>query len=131
MSEEASNADLAERTRSLWDAANRRDGDAIMRFFAPEPVWETTLAVLDGPAAIRERLDEWFGAFDELEFVLEEILDFGNGVTLTVVNQKARPAGGTSLSSSGHIERREVYLAVWRDGMITRSKRSGHCAMER
>ena len=120
MSEESTTPDLAERTRSLWNAASRRDYDAIMGFFGPEPVWETTLVTLDGSAAIHERLEEWFGAFDELEFVLEEILDLGNGVTLTVVNQTARPAG--SSSSSSHIERQEAYVAVWQEGMLSRCK---------
>ena len=109
-----------ERTRSLWAAASRRDYDAIMGFFGPEPVWETTLVTLDGSEAIHERLEEWYGAFDELEFELEEILELGNGVTLTVVNQRARPAG--SSSSGGHIERQEAYVGVWDDCRLIRSK---------
>jgi ketosteroid isomerase-like protein len=113
--------DLVERTRRLWEAGSRRDYDAIMAFMGPEPVWETTLVTLDGSAAIRERLEEWFGAFDELEFELEEVLDLGNGVTLTVVNQRARPAGGSD-SGGGHIERQETYVSVWREGMLIRSK---------
>jgi len=88
-----------------------------MGFFAPEPVWETTLVTLDGSAAIHERLEEWFGAFDELEFEVEEILDLGNGVTFTVVNQRARPAG--SSSSGGYMERQEALIGVWEQGMVT------------
>ncbi len=93
MLEESATPDLVERTRSLWEAASRRDYDAIFAFFGPAPVWETTLVTLDGSAAIRERLEEWYGAFDELEFELEEVLDLGDGITLTVVNQRPRPAG--------------------------------------
>jgi ketosteroid isomerase-like protein len=119
--EESTTPDLVERTRSLWEAASRRDYDAILGFFGPEPVWETTLVTLDGSAAILKRLEEWYGAFDELEFELEEILDLGNGVTLTVVNQRARPAGHSS-SSGGHIERQEAYVSVWHGGMLMRSK---------
>ncbi len=118
MSEESTNPDLVALTRSLWEAASRRDCDAVMGFFGPEPVWETTLVTLDGSAAIHERLEEWFGAFDELEFELEEILDLGNGVTLTVVNQSARPAGS---SSGGYIQRQEALIGVWHEGMITRA----------
>jgi hypothetical protein len=88
-----------------------------MGFFGPEPVWETTLVTLDGSAAIHERLEEWFGAFDELEFELEEILELGNGVTLTVVNQRARPAG--SSSSGGYMQRQEALIGVWEQGMVT------------
>src|SRR5947209_4851103 len=96
MSEEATTPDLVELSRSLWEAAGRRDYDAIMGFFGPDPVWQTTLVTLDGSAAIHERLEEWFSAFDELEFELEVNLDLGNGVTFTVVNQRARPTGGSS-----------------------------------
>ena len=92
MSEESTTPDLVELTRSLWEAASRRDLDAVMGFFGPEAVWETTLVTLDGSAAIRERLEEWFGAFDELEFELEEILDLGNGVNLTGGQPKSPPS---------------------------------------
>jgi ketosteroid isomerase-like protein len=119
MPEESTTPDLVELARSLWEAASRRDCDAVMGFFGPEPVWETTLVTLDGSAAIRERLEEWFGAFDELEFEPEETLDLGNGVTLTVVNQRARPAG--SSSSAGYIERQEALIGVWHEGMVTRA----------
>jgi ketosteroid isomerase-like protein len=120
MSEESTTPDLVELTRSLWEAASRRDCDAVMGFFGPEPVWETTLVTLDGSAAIRERLEEWFGAFDVLEFELEETLDLGNGVTLAVVNQRARPAGSSS-SSGGYIERQEALIGVWHEGVVTRA----------
>jgi ketosteroid isomerase-like protein len=116
MSEESTTPDLVVLTRSLWDAASRRDCEAVMCFFGPEPVWETTLVTLDGSAAIRARLEEWFGAFDELEFELEEILDLGNGVTLTVVNQRARAAGS---SSGGYMQRQEALIGVWGRGMVT------------
>ncbi len=118
MAEESTTPDLVELTRSLFEAASRRDSDAVMGFFGPEPVWETTLVTLDGSAAIHERVEEWFGAFDELEFELEEILDLGNGVTFTVVDQKARPAG--SSGGGGYIQRQEALIGVWHEGMVAR-----------
>ena len=117
MSEKSTTPDLVERLRLLFAAASRRDLDTLMSFYAPDAVWETTLVTLDGSAAIRERLEEWLGAFDELEFELEEILDLGNGVTLTVVNQRARPAG--SSSSGGYMQRQEALIGVWEQGMVT------------
>ena len=117
MSEKSTTPDLVERLRLLFAAASRRDLDTLMSFYAPDAVWETTLVTLDGSAAIQERLEEWFGAFDELEFELEEILDLGNGVTLTVVNQRARPAG--SSSSGGYMQRQEALIGVWEQGMVT------------
>jgi len=117
MAEESTTPDLVALTRQLFDAASSGDVDALMQFYAPDAVWETTLVTLDGSAAIRERLEEWLGAFDELEFELEEILDLGNGVTLTVVNQRARPAG--SSSSGGYMQRQEALIGVWEQGMVT------------
>jgi hypothetical protein len=119
MCEESTARDLVALTRSLYEAASRRDCDAVMGFFGPEPVWETTLVTLDGSSAIHERLEEWFGAFDELEFELEEILDLGNGVTFTVVSQRARPAG--SSSRGGYMQRQEALIGVWHEGMVTRA----------
>ena len=117
MAEESTTPDLVALTRQLFDAASSGDVDALMQFYAPDAVWETTLVTLDGSAAIRERLEEWLGAFDELELELEEILDLGNGVTLTVVNQRARPAG--SSSSGGYMQRQEALIGVWEQGMVT------------
>jgi ketosteroid isomerase-like protein len=118
MAEESTTPDLAARLRLLFAAASRRDLDTLMSFYAPDAVWETTLVTLDGSAAIQERLEEWFGAFDELEFELEEILDLGNGVTFTVVNQRARPAGTSS--SGGYIQRQEALIGIWHEGVVTR-----------
>jgi ketosteroid isomerase-like protein len=118
MTEESTSPDLAELTRLLFAAASRRDLDTLMSFYAPDAVWETTLVTLDGSAAIQERLEEWFGAFDELEFELEEILDLGNGIALAVLNQRARPAGTSS--SGDFIQRREALIGVWHEGRVTR-----------
>jgi hypothetical protein len=87
-----------------------------MGFFGPEAFWETTLGVLNGSTAICGRVTEWLGAFDELEFELEEILDLGNGVTFTVVNQRGRPAGTSS--SGGYIQRQEAFIAIWHEDAI-------------
>jgi ketosteroid isomerase-like protein len=134
MAEESTTPDLVALTRQLFDAASSGDVDALMQFYAPDAVWETTLVTLDGSAAIRERLEEWLGAFDELEFELEEILDLGNGVTLTVVNQRARPAG--SSSSGGYMQRQEALIGVWEQGMVTHATTyldidEAHAAAER
>ncbi len=134
MAEESATPDLVALTRQLFDAAGSGDVDLLMQFYAPDAVWETTLVTLDGSAAIRERLEEWLGAFDELEFELEEILDLGNGVTLTVVNQRARPAG--SSRSGGYMQRQEALIGVWEQGMVTHATTyldidEAHAAAER
>jgi hypothetical protein len=54
-------------------------------------------------------LEDWFGAFDELDFELEEVSHLGGGVVFAVVTQDGRLVG-----SAGRIRQREgwVYLCV-------------------
>jgi ketosteroid isomerase-like protein len=48
----------------------------------------------EGRAAIRGLLEDWFRAFDELDFELEEVRHLGGGVVFAVVIQDGRPVGG-------------------------------------
>src|SRR5205085_10135354 len=69
----------------------------------------------EGRAAIRSFLEDWFGAYEELEVGLEEVRDLGNGVVFAVVVQNGRPAG-----SAGHLRQREGWVFVWVRGLIAR-----------
>ena len=70
---------------------------------------------VEGRAAIRSLLEDWFGTYEELEFGLEEVRDLGNGVVFAVVVQNGRPAG-----SAGHLRQREGWVFVWVRGLIAR-----------
>jgi ketosteroid isomerase-like protein len=118
MPEESMTPDLVERTRRQIEAINRRDLDALMKFCPPDGVYDTGthgLGVFEGPAAIRGFLEDYWGAFEDLRFELEEALDLGNGVTFSAVRQDARPAG-----SIGYVRRREAYVLEWVEGMVAR-----------
>jgi ketosteroid isomerase-like protein len=118
MPEESMTPDLVERTRRQIEAINRRDLDALMKFCPPDSVYDTGthgLGVFEGPAAIRGFLEDYWGAFEDLRFELEEALDLGNGVTFSAVRQDARPAG-----SIGYVRRREAYVLEWVEGMVAR-----------
>jgi ketosteroid isomerase-like protein len=118
MSEESTTPDLVELTRSVFEAVNRRDLDAVMSLCRPDCVHDpspTGLGVFEGPAAIRGFLEDWWGAFEELRFELEEVRDLGRGVVFAVVRQDARPAGST-----GYVRAREAFVYEWVDGMIAR-----------
>src|ERR1700736_6038872 len=84
MSEESTTPDLVELTRGYFEAASRRDLDAVMSFFAPDAVWETVSlgTNFEGVAAIRNFFEDWVGAYEEfeMEMEMEEALDLGNGV---------------------------------------------------
>jgi ketosteroid isomerase-like protein len=115
MSEESTIPDLAELTRLAFEAVNRRDIDAVMGFFAPD-AFLAGFEVVEGRAAIRGFLDEWFGSFAELRFEVEEFVVLDDGVVLAVVSQEGRPVG-----VDGQVHQREGWAIHWSaDGLIVR-----------
>ena len=66
-----------------------------------------------GRAAIRGFLEDWIGAYEEVEWVPEELVDLGNGVVFAVVSQNGRPVG-----AAGYLHQREGWIYVWVDGLI-------------
>jgi ketosteroid isomerase-like protein len=117
MPEESTTPDPVELVRRQFEAGNRRDLDAVTSSFAAD-------AVLDGRAlgdrferraAIRRFVEDWFGAYEELEFGLEEARDLGKGVVFAVVTQNGRPLG-----SEGHVRQREGWVYVWAGNLIAR-----------
>jgi ketosteroid isomerase-like protein len=116
MSEQAATPDLVERTHRILDAADRADFDEILRFYAPDAVWDTRGAgSFDGVEAIRRLWEDYYGAYEQIRVLAEELVDFGNGVVLAVNRQEARPLG-----SSGTVHTREAFLYEWEGGLIVR-----------
>jgi ketosteroid isomerase-like protein len=115
MSERSTNPDLVELGSRLFEAANRRDLDAVLSFFAPDAVWEGELVTSEGAAAIRGFFEDWFASYEELWLEREEVLDLGNGVVFDVLIQKARLVG-----TSGDVRHRSALVAVWVEGLIER-----------
>ena len=99
MPEEATTLDLVELVRRAFEAASRRDLDAVICFFASDTVFEGRDGWnnLRGRAAFRSFVEDWFGAYGELEFKLVDVRNLGNGVVFAVVVQEGSPAG-----SAGH-----------------------------
>ena len=115
MPEKSSTPDLVEPTRRAFEAANRRDLDAVISFFASDAVLEGRVGGDRGRAAIRSMLEEWFGAYEELEFKLEDVRNVGNGVVFAVVVQEGALAGSAGY---GHFRQREGWILVWIDDLI-------------
>jgi ketosteroid isomerase-like protein len=84
MPEESTTPDLVELVGMAFEAANRRDIDAVVSSFAEDAIYEGRALGdrFEGRAAIRSFLEEWFGSYEELEFGLEEVRDLGNGLCL-------------------------------------------------
>jgi ketosteroid isomerase-like protein len=117
MTEEATTPDLVELVCGLFDAANRRDFDAALSFFAPEAVWESFLlgTTFEGVEATHGFWQDWWARYDELWVEQEDMMDLGNGVVFGVVHQNARPAG-----SAGYVRQRRGWVWIWVEGLIVR-----------
>jgi ketosteroid isomerase-like protein len=122
MSEESMTSDLADRVRLIFEGVNRADWDAILSVYSPDAVWESVDlgTSFEGVAAIRGFFEDWQGAYAELEMEQEEIRDLGNGVTLSVIVQTARPTGST-----GFVQLRYAAVATWEAGLIVRNTNYG------
>src|SRR5271165_4615382 len=116
-SEESTNPDLVEHTRLAFEAANRRDIDGVMSFFAPDVVYQGRAGELyEDRAAIRASFGDWFGSFAELRFEVEEFVVLDDAVVLAVVAQEGRPVG-----VDGQVHQREGWAFYWSaNGLIVR-----------
>jgi len=115
MSEETTTPDLGELVRKQFEALNRRDLDGAMSSVAEDGVLDGRADLIEGRAAIRSFVEEWFGAYEELEYGLEEVRDLGNGVVFAVVVQDGRLVG-----SDGRVRQREGWVYLWVGGSLAR-----------
>jgi len=116
MPEESTTPDLVELVDGAFEAVNRSDLDALMRFYAPDAsvdMTRTVGVVLQGRAALRGVVEDWMAAYEEMEWAHDESLDLGNGVVFAVVRQKGRPVGTT-----GYVQQREGWVWTWVEGLI-------------
>jgi ketosteroid isomerase-like protein len=115
MPKEPTTPDPVELVRMQFEALNRRDLDGVMSSVAEDAVLVGRTEVLEGRAAIRRFIPEWFGAYEELDFELEEVSHLGGGVVFAVASQVGRLVG-----SAGHIRQREGWVYLCERGSIAR-----------
>ena len=116
MAGKSTTPDLETKTRQLAEAGNRRDVEGGLALYSPNAVWDMSalgLGIYQGHEAIRGFFEDWSRAYGDFEQVLGEYRDLGNGVTLTVLLQRARPTG-----SIGLVEVRYSNVRIWVDGLI-------------
>ena len=117
MSEESTTPDLEELAQRLTDAINARDFDAVISFYAPDAVLDQfTFGMFEGRTAIRSFIEDWFGAYDEIETEVEERRDLGHGMAFIVYVQRGRLRG-----SAGWVRARVAFVNAWVDGLIQRT----------
>ena len=116
MSKEFTTPDPVELVRKQLEALDRRDVDGVMNNVAEDGVLEGRVEEVEGRAAIRRFLvEDWFRAYEELNYELEEVSDLGGGVVFAVVIQDGRPVGG-----DGRVRQREGWVYLWVGGSIAR-----------
>jgi ketosteroid isomerase-like protein len=119
MSEESTTPDLVELNRRSTEAFNRGDLDAVLASYTPDAVWDMGsigAGVFEGREAIRGFWEDWFGAYEDWEQVIEEERDLGSGVGLAMYRQRGRPAGGR-----GFVEFHYAAVGILRgDGLFER-----------
>ena len=90
----------------------------FMSFCPPDGVYDASydgVGVFEGPTAIRGLIEDWWGAFDDLTFHLEEVQELGQGLTLSVVRHDGRPAG-----SAARVQTRQAYVLQWTGSKVQR-----------
>lgn len=115
MSEEPTTSDPVAVVRKQLEAADRGDLDAVMANVADDAVLDGRADLVEGRAAIRGFIEEWFEAYEELHYELEEVSHLGGGVVFAVVIQIGRLIG-----SGGHIRQREGWVYLCAGGSIIR-----------
>jgi hypothetical protein len=116
MSEESATPDLVELTRLGLAAINRGDFGV---YNSPDIVLDTAgcgMGTFAGREAAIGFLKEWTSSFEDQTIEPDEILDFGNGVVLTVYDQEGRTIGATN-----YVRVRSAAVSVWMDGLILRT----------
>jgi len=115
MSKDFMTPDPVELVRKQLEALDRGDFDGVMSSVAEDGVLDGRADLIEGRAAIRGFVEEWFSAYEELDYELEEVSDLGGGVVFAVVIQDGRLVG-----SAGRIRQREGWVYLWVGGSIAR-----------
>jgi ketosteroid isomerase-like protein len=113
--------DMLATVRRSAAAFDRGDIDGVLAMYGPDAVLDMSpvgMGVFEDRKAIRGFWEDWFGAYEEWEQVVEELRDLGCGVGFGVYLQRGRPAG-----SSGFVEPRYAAVAIVKgDGLVERIK---------
>ncbi len=116
MAEESTAPDVVELARLSFEPVKSRDFDAMMAFWAADPVWDLSpmgLGVYSSTAAVRGFFEDWIGSYERFEVEVEECVDVDNGVVFGVIVQTASLAG-----SSSYVTIRYASVTVWEDSLI-------------
>ena len=105
--------------RRAVEAYEREGLDGSMRYYAPEIEWSTTdesieRATYRGHDGVRRFFGSFDDEFDDLRFDVEELIDAGEQVVLTL------RVGGRGKASGAPVEGTMSVVCSLRDGMVYR-----------
>jgi ketosteroid isomerase-like protein len=110
--------DEVEITRRIFEAASRRDADALLSLYAQEAVLEpgdVGFATFEGVDAIRAFIEDWWSSYADYEAEASEIVHLDEGVVLTVNTLKGR------LSDGGEpLRLYNAFVFLFEDGLVVR-----------
>jgi ketosteroid isomerase-like protein len=113
-----SDPDVLERARAFCESIERRDFDAALSLFGPNPVWDMSgvgLGPSKGRPQSRDLLEDWSLAYDEWRITFDEFLDLGDEIVFAVVTERGLLAGTTA-----HLHLRYAVVAVFEDGKLAK-----------
>jgi ketosteroid isomerase-like protein len=109
-----------EATRSVVEAVNRRDFDAVESLYAEDAVLVgNEIGEFDGAAAIRGLYEDMAMPYGNLRSEIDQVIDLGSGVIFGIVTVVGHPIGSTS-----EVRFRYAATAVVADGVIGRQTNS-------
>jgi uncharacterized protein (TIGR02246 family) len=105
----------AEQMARVVDALNARDFGGVESIYAPDALlYPRAASVLEGREAIRRFFEDWFAAYEEFAFEVDEFRDLGSGVAFSAISQRGRLAGADAWVP----KERSALVFTWAKGMI-------------
>ena len=107
--------------RKHIEAYRREDAPTSLSFLDPYVVWDPSrVGLVDanvayGPEGVLRAVLRYVGAFEDYDYEVKGLTDFGSGSVIAVVTEK-----GTGKGSGVHVERSFATLYTLLDGKIVR-----------
>ena len=98
--------------RRIYDAVERDDTEAVFSLYDPHVEWDTARLASEGISAtglyrghagIREFFRQWYEAWDDSQFDLEELIDAGEEVVSVVTRRGRGRASGVQVQAPGAV----------------------------
>lgn len=112
-----------ETVRRIYEAAARRDAEAVLTLYDPEVELDGTRLRVVGPGGgvyhghegVRRFFRQWHEAWERIEYDYEELIDAGDEQVIAVVTRRGR-----GRASGAEVELHVALLWTLREGKVVR-----------